>query len=64
MIWTNLFLYLIIISVCVIIVLIVLIGIRTNKYIKSVNKDSRDRIVDYIRRTSKYNKEERKRLKF
>ena len=64
MTWTNLFLSLDILVGITIIILIILIAIKTNNYVKTVNKNRRDRMVDFIRKTSKHNKEERKRLKF
>jgi len=64
MTWTNLFLYLALLSGVVIIILIILIGIENTKYIKLANKRRRDKAVEYIRQTSKHNKEPRKRLKF
>ena len=64
MTWTSLFLYLAVGVGIVIVVIIGLIVIRSNKYIKAANKNSRNRAVEYIRKTSKHNKEERKTLKF
>lgn len=48
----------------IILILLVLIIIRLSKHIKRMNLSSKDRAVKYMRKTSKYNKESRKRLKF
>ena len=64
MTWTNLFLYLSIITVIVIAILLIIITIRIKKCNKQMNKNQRDSAVDLIRKTSKYNKQPQKRLKF
>jgi len=60
----DVLLYVDLVILGIIIFLGILIIIRTTKYIKLVDKNGRDKIVKYIRKTSKFNKEPRKRLKF
>ena len=43
---------------------LVLIIIRINKDIKRMKRNERDKAVEYMRKTSKHNKPDRKRLKF
>jgi len=57
-------LYFSILGGTIVITIIVLILIRINKDIKRINKNARDKAVDYMRETSQHNKKERKQLKF
>ena len=57
-------LYFAILGAGVAFVFFILILIRINKDIKRMDKNSRNKTVDYMRKTSKYNKPDRKRLKF
>ena len=45
-------------------VLLVMIILRLSKNIKDIDKRKRRSAVDYMRKTSKHNKNERKKLKF
>lgn len=57
-------LYFSILGGVVVFVFLILIIIRINKDIKRMDSSSRNKAVDYIRKTSKHNKPGRKRLKF
>jgi hypothetical protein len=48
----------------IILLLIILITIKTKKNIKIMDKKRKDRIVEYMKTTSKYNKIPPKKLKF
>ena len=58
------FLYFSILGGVIVFVFFILIMIRINKDIKRMDKNSKDKAVDYMRKTSKHNKPGRKRLKF
>ena len=58
------FLYFAIFGGAVIITQLFMIVFRINKDIKRMDKDSKDKAVEYMRGTSKQNKSGRKRLKF
>ena len=47
-----------------IMIMMILIFIRINKRNKETNRKSRESAIDFMRKTSKHNKPERKRLKF
>ena len=57
-------LYFSILGGLVVIVFLILIIFRINKDIKRMDSNSRNKAVDYMRKTSKHNKPGRKRLKF
>jgi Na+-transporting methylmalonyl-CoA/oxaloacetate decarboxylase gamma subunit len=64
MTWDQVLLYSVAGVAVVCIVLLILISIRISNHINRMDKVSKNRMVDYIRKTSKHNKEPRKKLKF
>jgi hypothetical protein len=60
----NTFIFLDIVILFIILLLLSLIIIKSNTYINNVNKKRRDKLVEYMRKTSKHNIETHKKLKF
>lgn len=58
------FLYFAYVGIGLIIIIVFLIGRHIHKDIKRIDENSRKKMVDFMRETSKHNKKERKKLKF